>query len=357
MKHNMTFPRLHMTSVRLALTYLAIIMVLSVSFSLIFYRTSTVNLEIRVQPGQNALYVAQEGEVNGMPLNGPINHPQAVDVASLNAQLQKRTHQIKVSLSKRLILLNIGALTAGALFSYYLARRTLHPIEVATDAQARFASDASHELRTPIAALRVRNEVTLRKPNLTITEAREAIKTSIDQAIKLEKLSDGLLRLSRNDTSGIRSDSILVNEMVTEAINHVVVPAQSKHIKIDDTIPDMRVIADADSIIQVITILLDNAIKYSHGGSVVLVEATVEGKYCALHIKDMGAGIRATDLPHIFERFYRADYSRTKQGEQGYGLGLSIARKLIIQNKGRIAVQSVIGEGSTFSIYLPFAKL
>lgn len=117
-----------------------------------------------------------------------------------------------------------------------------------------------------------------------------------------------------------------------------------------------RVKANDQALSRVISVLLDNAIKYSPDKSVVRIQAEIRGKHYLLRIKDQGPGINAKDLPHIFQRFYRADPSRTKTTQGGYGLGLAIADKLVRQMGGKISVTSKPRKGSSFTVNLPLSK-
>jgi signal transduction histidine kinase len=373
--HDLKRLKLDATSVRLSLTYLSIIMVLVVSFSIFFYHASTENFNaLTIQASGASPVTARATKTSGI---GPVigarsfgadstsSSAQAIlaptlapaTAMTLNKQLSQQVEIVRMGLIRYLLLLNAVALIGGALFSYYLARRSLKPMEEAMDAQTRFASDASHELRTPLTAIIARNEVALRKPKLTLSEAKQVMKNNIDQAVKLEHLSDGLLRLSRGDNKHLKRQVISLADITTEAINRVIAPAQAKGIKLNDSVNDTKVYGDLDSLVQIVAILLDNAIKYSDHGKTIYMDGGSEGRYAMLSIRDEGPGIRATDLPHIFDRFFRADYSRAKQGEHGYGLGLSIAKKLTEQNRGKLTAESVLDEGSTFTLYMPLAKL
>jgi signal transduction histidine kinase len=149
---------------------------------------------------------------------------------------------------------------------------------------------------------------------------------------------------------------VSLQDVVADAMNRVVASALSKDIALEDKVPGVKVMADAQLLARVVTILLDNAIKYSHDKSKITLRASAKGGYGYLEVKDRGIGIRATDLPHIFDRFYRADRSRSKERTEGYGLGLSIAQKIVEQHHGEILVKSQQDSGSTFTIKLPLAS-
>ena len=115
----------------------------------------------------------------------------------------------------------------------------------------------------------------------------------------------------------------------------------------------MSVLAEPESLTDVLTILIDNAIKYSPEKSTIVIESAVQDKTVELMVKDQGIGIREADKDHVFDRFYRADTSRSKLNVEGYGLGLSIAKRLIELQHGTVSVTSIVGKGSTFTIKLP----
>lgn len=332
------------TTIRLALSYLTVIMVLSIAFSMVFYRTSIHALGRQIPPP--SIYGEGFRTDGGGGIVGNGNGD------GFTTFFTQRISEGRSDLLARLVLLNILAFFIGSIISFFLARASLEPIEEAMEAQSRFSSDASHELRTPLTAIRTRNEVALRKPKLSTAEAKQVIQSNLDEVIKLEMLSEGLLRLARQDGKPLELSAVDLDEVATEAINKVIEPAQAKNITIDETVPKISVQADSASLAQAIKILLDNAIKYSPTKSKVMVSGYKKGKHGFLQVKDEGQGIKAADLPLIFDRFYRADNARTKQGDNGYGLGLSIAQKIIEQHGGDITAKSTVDKGSTFTIKL-----
>lgn len=265
----------------------------------------------------------------------------------------RRAAQGRHHLIGSLVLLNAYILVVGALLSYYLARRTLEPIEANMAAQARFVSDASHELRTPLTALQTTNEVALRRAKLTNQQARAILQENVEEVIKLKQLTDNLLQLARNESKPLLLAPVSLSDTVSDAINSVVNQAVAKRITIDDTAENLSVLADRSSLAQVLVILLDNAIKYSSEHSTVSIRSKYDNKHVIIEIADQGIGIKKADLPRIFERFYRADEARNKSEAGGYGIGLAIAKQMTEQLNGTIAVRSAIGTGSVFSLRLP----
>jgi signal transduction histidine kinase len=136
-------------------------------------------------------------------------------------------------------------------------------------------------------------------------------------------------------------------------MNQFIELAQAKKITIEDTMPDLTVLGDHDGLKQVVSILLDNAIKYSSVGSSVTISGEKKQDMVDISVADTGPGIRASDIPHIFDRFYRADSSRARKGENGYGLGLSIAKQIVDQHGGEIIATSTLNKGTTFTVRLP----
>jgi len=240
------------------------------------------------------------------------------------------------------------------------------------DAQAQFVSDASHELRTPLTALQTTNEVALRKTKLTEAEARDLLSHNVAEVAKLQALTTALLKLAKSDGSDITHVPVSLQQDSSEAMNMIISAAQAKEITIDDNVPDIKVLGDHMALAQCIAILLDNAVKYSPDGSQIRLSGGHGTRTGFVRVQDHGAGIAAKDLPHIFDRFYRADQSRTRSNKttgkaaergtqndstqpDGYGIGLSLAKKLAHQMDGEILASSTEGKGSIFTIRLPLA--
>lgn len=324
------------TTIQLTLSYLAAIVAASLVYSVVMYMVTSHELVLQLRKSDGT----QQTIVGG----------PAPDLAEGNAVGLRS----KRSLRQNLIILNTSTIIFGTPLCYALARRTLRPIEDAMDNQARFSSDAAHELRTPVAALRVRNEVALRNAKLTLTQAKDVMQNSIEQATRLERLSEALLQLSRDDRMVMKT-AIHLEDAANEALNIHAEQAQARAITILDNVPDVTVVATKQDVVQIISILLDNAVKYSRDSGEVVISGGKDAKRGWVCVADNGSGIRASDRKHIFERFYRADHARSARDIPSYGLGLSIAKKLVEQNGGTIAVESTIGEGSVFTAAFPLS--
>src|SRR5688572_6959380 len=249
----------------------------------------------------------------------------------------------------RLVSFNLVVLAAGAAASYWLARRTMQPIEEAVEAQHRFTADASHELRTPLAAMKAEIEVGLRDKNITKQEAVELLQSNLEEVDRMGSLAEGLLALTQTDNNPVLVP-VSLEEVASKAAKRLEPLAEAKKIAIKRQLQPVIVSAEELAVDKIISILLDNAIKYSPKNTQITVRTYQKDGHGYLEVRDQGIGIKATELPHIFDRFYRADTSRTKQQVPGHGLGLSIAQKLAENLNGQIKATSTPVKGSIFTV-------
>jgi len=266
------------------------------------------------------------------------------------AYLNNQMNVIKDQMYRELLIANLVVLVMFMVLSYLLAGRLFEPLEESLERERNFIADASHELRTPLAAVSSICEVTLRSPNNTVDDYKTALDQVFEESQRLSAIINDLLFLSKGDSQNIKLklakiDLVKVIEKVTKAMQFV---ADKSSIKIDVATPNKSVLvnADEDKIKQLLTILLDNAIKYSESGSRVAVKLE-EKPRIKLSVQDFGQGIDPQDLPHVFERFYRSDKSRT---DSGSGLGLGIAKWIAEAHRMKIDVKSELGKGSTFTL-------
>lgn len=333
-------------SARLKLTawYLLIIMLISISFSIAMYQLLTNELD-RVERAQR---LRQERQ---LPINTPFElRPRTPRVFTIDPEVIEETkNRIKVTL----LLINLGILGLSSLAGYFLAGRTLKPIQMMVEEQNRFITDASHELRTPITSLKSEIEVNLRDRKLK-REAKKVLQSNLEDVNRLQTLTDDLIRLTQyQKTNGLVIEKVSLSEIIKEAVSKVLNLAKVKKIAIKDQIKDSVLEGDKKSLTEVLVILLDNAIKYSPKNTTIKLTTKRNDHYLIIDITDQGIGIDKEDLPYLFDRFYRADKSRTKTNVAGYGLGLSIAKQIINKHHGDIKVESKLGKGSIFSIVFP----
>jgi signal transduction histidine kinase len=254
----------------------------------------------------------------------------------------------------------------------------LDSLESATQTQRRFVADASHELRAPLTTIQGNLAFLQRHlSELPPQEQRTMLADAHEETLRLAQLVEELLLLARSDANEDRFATVPEEMVVAEGstslqpiieLDHTVLQlvrqlrrqlsVEGSLVKLEiGHIEPIRVRGDEESIRRIIVILLDNALKYTpgnNGANTGCVTVSLERKdmQAVLYIHDTGIGIGPDDLPHIFERFYRADRARSRQGT---GLGLSIAQTEVERLGGRITAESTLGKGSTFSVWLPLA--
>lgn len=261
--------------------------------------------------------------------------------------------QARTRLMITLVLVNLGILAVAGIAGYFLAGRTLEPIKDMLDEQNRFIADSSHELRTPLTSLKSEMEVNLRDKNLTAANAKKLIASNLEEVNKLQLLSDSLIKLTQyRSGSHLVFEKIPLKPVIDSACKKVSATAKVKGIKISNQAEDCLIEAEKNSIEELFVILLDNAVKYSLAEGKVVVTSDKKDGQVEIKIKDKGIGISPIDVPHIFDRFYRGDKSRTKSGVPGYGLGLSIAKQIVDRHHGTISVVSRLNAGTTFKLSL-----
>lgn len=320
-------------SLKLTGWYLLIIMLISLLFSVVIYAVSSSELERR------------------LPREGFVIRGVFVDDSVLEAIQRQRAADARRSLIANLTILNVVTLAAGGAASYALARRTLRPIEEAADAQGRFIGDASHELRTPLAVMKSELEVTLRNPNVNKQELKALAMSNLEEVNNLEQLAERLLQLSLG--SKLEKTVIEIMQPALDAVGKMMPRAEEKNISIENQLTSAQALTNEQAVGDVAAILLDNAIKYSPEGSTIIIKTFTEGRSSYIEVADNGVGISTEDQAHIFDRFYRADDSRTKGESHGYGLGLSIAKQVTNKLGGELSVKSTLGKGSIFTLKLP----
>ena len=219
-----------------------------------------------------------------------------------------------------------------------------------------FTADASHELKTPICAMRGELEVLLSKKR-SVEEYQEGLIPLIDQFDQLNRMIDNLILLSKFDSfqGELKMAPLRLDQLVSDLCNFFQVLAEQKKISLNvDSLPEVTVVGDKMRLQQLFTNLINNAIKYTEKGSV-LIHLEKNGDWAQVKVVDTGIGILKEEQRNIFERFYRVDKSRSKE-TGGSGLGLSIAEWIAHAHHGRIDVQSEVNQGSTFTVYLPIQK-
>lgn len=232
----------------------------------------------------------------------------------------------------------------------------LDRIEVSYNSQKQFVSDASHELRTPIAVIQGYVSMLQRWGKTDKDVLDEGISAIAQEAASMKELVERLLFLARHDkkTLMLEVESFDPLEVMSEIHREAKMLSTNHHFELSPA-HNTRISGDKDMIKQLMRILLDNAIKYTPAGGSITLGVKKDRNHCVLSVTDTGAGISAEELPKVFDRFYRCDESR-KSHTSGHGLGLSIARIIVSAHSGQLKVRSKVGVGTTFSVMLPLEK-
>jgi two-component system, OmpR family, sensor histidine kinase CiaH len=240
------------------------------------------------------------------------------------------------------------------LLSYYLTGKTLHPVKQSYDQQKQFVSDASHEMRTPLSIMSGEMELALKRQR-TVQEYQAILRSSLEEINRLSTLINNLLFLARGNApkQKIRMEHVDITDLISSVVHlyHPKMKEKGLHIHFTPAEKSLVVIGHAYMLHTVFSNLLDNAIKYTPMKGKIWISISAVSSMVKVSIRDNGIGISGTDTDKIFDRFYRVDTSRSNP--KGYGLGLSIAKSIIIRHHGKIEVLSTPFKGSTFIVYLP----
>ena len=231
---------------------------------------------------------------------------------------------------------------------------TLERLEHAVGEMRQFSTALAHELRTPLAALRGEIEMAMREPDVAPAGVRR-MAGQLDEIDKLKRLIDQILTLARAEAGEIvlARSRVDLGVLATRVVDQIELVAQAKSVALHlDRADAAAVQGDEQWLTRLILNLLDNAIKFTPEGGRIAVAVSREDGFARLAVQDTGAGIPADALPHLFDRFFRADPARPPDVE-GAGLGLSLVKWIVDQHHGRIDVDSQPGRGSTFTVRLP----
>ena len=255
--------------------------------------------------------------------------------------------------------LQIICIALAALFAitWWLSKWALRPVEQAWDQQRRFVADASHELKTPLAVILANTQI-LQGHEGVSADAMRWVDSTADEATHMKALVGDLLQLARADEAGVsgssnamRHEDIDLSETVESATLEFDAVAFERGCMLEADVEEgLHIEGDPEWIERLVRILIDNACKYAQQDSVVTVRLVQVGGKPTLTVNNMGNPIDPEDLPHVFERFYRTDKARSREGEGGFGLGLAIAKGIADAHGGTISVTSSDVEGTTFKV-------
>ena len=308
-----------------------------------------------------AATAGQSGETrvsNGTDLfmvdTSPILKPKSQKVVGV-LQVAQQISWVGDALSglvRQLVLASAIGILLGALASLLMASRSLRPISRAFQRQRAFVADASHELRTPLTLIRTNVEAWLRRANGT---DRAYARNIVDEVEQLNRIVGDLTTLALADAKQLPIDRqpIELNDVVQGLMAQTKALAEERGVRLQpDLNGGVRVDADLVRFRQLLLILIDNALTHTPPGGKVSIGVIRQNGRARVTVIDNGEGIPPADLPHIFERFYRADKARTRENG-GSGLGLAIAKWIVDAHKGEIAVKSTEGKGTEVAVSLP----
>ena len=270
------------------------------------------------------------------------------------AQITRMTEQIRVSGDLTQRIHYQGSTDDELQRLAALFDEMLESLQATFEHEKRFTADASHELRTPLTALKGRLHVTLSQPRTAAMyeETLHAIKQEVDRLIRL---SDDLLLLSRLEQyhQNMHLESIDLSDLLAAIAEQIQPLADLQHLQFStDIAPNLQIQGSPDHLIRLFLNLLDNAVKHTPAQGQIHLTAVVQENCVQINVKDTGVGIVAEHLPHLFERFYRVEKSRSRD-LSGTGLGLAIAQEIIHRHHGTISVQSQPSYGTTFTVTFP----
>ncbi|GAB4201868.1 MAG: HAMP domain-containing sensor histidine kinase [Coleofasciculaceae cyanobacterium] len=277
-----------------------------------------------------------------------------VRVTESTVTLEAELHRLQWSLV-------VGVVTVSglvALGGIWFTRESLKPILQSFNQLKQFTSDASHELRNPLTAIRASIAVMQSHPERIHPADMEKLISIASASAQMSRLVDDLLLLARMDRQAPDQSGwqrIALDELLEDLVDFCRDRAEQSQIFLkSQLIPGVEINGDASQLQQVFTNLLTNALQYTPSNGTVIVSLQRMGTHALVTVQDTGIGIAPEQLPHIFDRFWRADQARSRY-EEGSGLGLAIAKTIAQRHQGDITVQSELGEGSRFYVKLPLA--
>lgn len=303
---------------RLAFSYAAVQLILFAAFGLGVYYYVTTAFDYDVAEGDSAVATAEAGFA---------------------------------TLRNGIIVAYLALVVLIPVTSYLLASLAMRPILASFEAQQRFIDDASHEFRTPLAALQAQLELGLSRPRST-AEYRTVLAHSLHSTTQLNEILDDLLVLSRgaHDTN-LAMREVEIGSVVADAVDQLP-PADAARVLQPDP-PELLISAAPSMLTRAIVNLLTNALRYSPAGSLVSVTITRHGGMVRINVKDHGTGMTREDQQRAFDRFWRADDSRSSEGR---GLGLAIVKEVVGLHGGRVDLESELGVGTTASVMIPLSR-
>ena len=348
------------TRIKLTFWYVLLIGLISITVSVVVYsRVSSlieteyeaIESKIRaMSPVEYRTFFIVTNQVNEKGIRRFLRVAKSAQLEILSEELRTTKKGIII----QLIGVNFLIIFMFSLAGYFLSGKTLRPIRDGMERQRQFIGDAAHEFRTPLTGLKTSLEVNMMDEKMP-KKIKEILNENLEDINNLESLTQNLLRLSQYDEQSFDVEKISIKELIEKTVKTFQLIAKEKNIilKIEDISENHTIIGNIRSLIDLVRIFIDNALKYTESGGQILINSIAKGNQVTIVISDTGIGIEEASLPYIFDRFYRADSARSKELISGYGLGLSLAKKIVEKHRGSIEVKSRIGRGTTFSVSIP----
>src|SRR5829696_8810613 len=313
--------------------------------------------------GELVRQAKQEGSMVAATVDGPEGPVRVVSVpvfdsGEMTAIIQAaQSRQIVWEMVNRLVLVlaSVGlvALLLTGVGGLLISRRAMRPVWDALHRQRAFVGNASHELKTPLTLIKLNAEIVAREP--TSPRNRKVIEDQLSEIDRMNTLVSDLLVLARLDADklGVSCETFDLAKIIAETADRFILRAAEEEILLDIDLPgELTALGDPRWTGQILAALLDNAMRFTpSGGRVDIAGRTDDGRVEA-SVTDTGPGISSEHLPHIFERFYRADTTR-RRSSGGTGLGLAIARDLAAIQGGEVVARNVKNGGASFTLSLP----
>ena len=313
--------------------------------------------------GELARQAEQEGSMVAATVDGPDGPVRVVSVPLVDSG--ETTAIIQAAQSRRvvweivnrlvLILISVGllALLLAGVGGLFVSSRAMRPVRGAFHRQRTFVADASHELKTPLTLIKLNAEMVVREP--TSPRNRKVLEDQLSEIDRMNALVSDLLVLARLDADklDVSRETFDLAKIIAETADRFIMRAAEEEILLDIEVPgELPALGDPGQTGQILTALLDNAVRFTPSGGLVTVVGSSDDSRVQASITDTGPGISPENLPHVFERFYRADTAR-RRSSGGTGLGLAIARDLAAIQGGEVVVKNAKNGGASFTLSLP----
>jgi len=287
-----------------------------------------------------------------------------------NIQNKNDKDVIKIALTSREYIIQLDDYIKGTfwfcviaffffgIISVFLSKIYIAPAKDIWERKKQFIADASHELKTPVAVILANNHIVMTKENETVASQMKWLVSTNDEAVHMQKLVEKLLFLAKSDANNnlVNYEKINISEVVMGTVLQFEPIAFEKKIRIDyNVVPDVEIMGDLTQIRQLVQILLDNAVKYTEANGKIYVELKTSSNMIILDVCNTAVALSTYEKEHIFERFFRADKARGNN--DGYGLGLPIAKSIVSLHLGEISVKVDEIKGNVFRVKIPVTQV